>query len=118
MEAGFKGKNREVGATRSMVVHCTVKLLGAELDIRAATLLLSTPHKGSLVGGLVGVRPSHGSEDVVQALRGNSKKAGLEKFGPVVGRESSKSRSVDNGVDHFGAGSSLEKGRVVVTNRN
>ena len=118
VETSFEGEDRKVGATWRLVVHGTVELLGTEFDLWATALLLSAPHESGLVSSLVGIGTSHGSKNVVQALGGNSEKTRLEKIGPVVGRESSKSRSVHDGADHLRARSGLEKGRVVVTDGN
>jgi len=118
VETSLEGEDRKVGATWRLVVHGTVELLGTEFNLWATTFLLSAPHESGLVSSLVGIGTSHGSKNVIQALGCNSEKTGLEKIGPVVGRKSSKSRSVHDGVDHLGARSGLEKGRVVVADGN
>ncbi|KAI6757188.1 hypothetical protein HG531_003013 [Fusarium graminearum] len=74
VETSLEGKDREVGTTGRLVVHGTIELLGAKVDIRTTSLLLSAPHESGFVGSLVGVGTSHGSEDVIQALRGNTEK--------------------------------------------
>lgn len=118
VETSLKRQDRELRGTRGLVAHGGLELSLGELNIGATTLDLSAVHKSSLVSGLVGVGASHGSEDVVETLGGNLEETALKKLSPVVGRESTESWSVHNGVGHLGGGSGLEEVGVVVTDTN
>lgn len=118
VEGRLEGQDGELGRAGALVVHGRLNLLSGELDLGATTLELAVVHEGSLVGGLVGIGTSHGSEDLVQALGGSTEDTGLQDVGPVGGGEVTQSRTVDQGGDHLlGLGHLLEVG-VVVANRD
>lgn len=118
VETGLEGQDGELRSTRRLVVHGSLHLLLGKLNGRATSLLLPPPHESCLVCRLVGVGTGHGGEDLVQALGGNLEDTGLENLSPVVGGEVAECGSVDDGVDHLGALSSLDEGWVVVTDRD
>ena len=118
VESGLEGENGELRRTGGLVVHGGLHLSFSKVDLGATTLELATVHESGLVGNLVGVRTSESSVDIVEALGGNLENTSLEDLSPVVGGEVSEGRTVDEGVDHLGSGSSLSQVRVVVTDRD
>ncbi|KZL84320.1 hypothetical protein CI238_13243, partial [Colletotrichum incanum] len=114
VEARAEGEDGEVGRSRGFVVHGRRRLLGGEVDVVAAALLLAAPHEGGLVGGLVGVGAGHGREDLVEPLGRHLEDSGAEDLGPVLGRKVAERGAVDDGVDHLGGLGHLGEGGVVV----
>ena len=114
MEPGFEGEDGQIGRTRGFIDHGGLDLGLAELDVCATSLLLTLPHKGSLVGKLVRVGTGLASEDLVEAFRGYRKDTGFEDISPVVLGEVTKGWSIDDSGGHFGRGSSEEEGWIIV----
>lgn len=118
VETSLEGQDGKLSRAGGLVVHGTLNLLGSKVDVRAASLDLSLVHKGSLVGNLVGIGTGHGSVDIVKSLGGDLEDTSLQDVGPGMGRKVAKSRSVDNGINHFRGLGDFSELRVVVSNRN
>jgi len=101
MEGRLEGEDRELGRAGNLVVHGRQQLLLGELNLVTTTLHLAVVHEGGLVGSLVGIRASHGSEDLVQALGGSLEGTGLQDVGPVSRGEVTQSRTVNQGIEHL-----------------
>lgn len=118
VEGLLEGQNGQVRGTRELVHHGRGVLLLGELRIGSSTLTLTVPHERSLVGSLVGLRTRRASEHLVHALGSGLEETGLQDMSPVSGGEVTRSRSVDQGIDHLlGLGNLLEVG-VVVSHRD
>ena len=119
VETGLEGEDgKRLGAGGDFVRHGGLHLLGGELDVRAAALLLPPPHEGSLVGRLVGVGAGHGREDLVETFGSNLEDTGFESGSPVGGREVAEGGPVNDAVDHGVAESRVVKDGVVVADGN
>ena len=116
VEAATEGQDRHVWRARCLVVHRGLDILLGELGIVSAALLLSLPHESRLHGQLVRIRAGGRSEDLVEALGRSTQKTSLEDLGPIVGREVTHGRTVDQGRSHLGAHGRLKEGRVAVAN--
>jgi hypothetical protein len=116
VECRLEGENRQLGRARARVVHGGKQLFLGELNLGATALQLAVVHEGGLVGRLVGIGASHGSENLVQSLGGSTEDTTLESVSPVGRREVAQGRTVDQGGLHLGRGGRLLEVRVVVTN--
>lgn len=116
VETRLEREDGQLRRTRGLVGHGSQKLLLGELNLGATTLLLAVVHESSLVGGLVGIRASHGSENLVKALGGSLEDTGLQGVSPIGGGEVTQSWAVDKGRGHLWGGGDLLQVRVVVAN--
>lgn len=105
-----------VWRARRLVVHGRRDFLGSEVNIRAATLLTTFPHKCSFVRELIGIRSSLGSEDLVTSLGRSLQDTCLQNVCPVMLWKVTQGGPVDDGRSHFWSGRSSEQVWVAIAN--
>jgi len=115
VEAAAEGQDRHVGRSRCLVVHRGLDILLGELGVVSTTLLLSLPHESRFEGQLVGIGASGCGENLVEALGRSTQKTSLEDLSPIVGREVTHGRAVDQSRNHLRAHGRLKEGRVAVS---
>ena len=118
VEARLERHDGQLRGPRRLVLHGTGQFLLGEVNLRSTTLQLAVVHEGCLVGSLVGIRAGHGGEHLVHSLGGNLEHAAVQDMSPVMGREVTQGRSVDQRAGHLGRSSNLLEMRIVVANRD
>lgn len=115
VESGLEGHDGELRRAGRLVGHGGDEIGLREVDFGTTTLALAVVHECSLVGSLVGVGAGERGEDLVHALGRSGEHTRLEQLSPIVRREVTERRAVDEGVDHLGRRSGLAEGLIVVT---
>lgn len=118
VEGRLEGQDGKLGRAGTLVVHGGLELLLGELNLGTTTLQLAVVHESSLVGSLVGIGTSHGSENLVETLGGSTQDTSLQDVSPVGRGEVTQSGTVDQSVGHLRRLGSLHEVGVVVTNGN
>lgn len=118
VEGRLERQDRQLRGSGRLVQHGRCHVLLGEFDVRTSALLLTTVDERGLVGGLVGIRASHGGEHLVQALRSDLEDAALQNVCPFSRREVAQGWSVDQCPSHLRRSCRLEEVWVVVSNRN